>query len=88
MLARKDSIIRPGTRIYTQLSIIKADYHPGNITVEELLAQIKECSKPLEDDDIMEQFQALFSANADYLSYLYKCIGFVYPIGLYDNTAV
>lgn len=76
LLARKDSMIRPGTRIFTQLSIIKADYHLGNITVEELLAQIKECSKPLEDDDIMEQFQALFSANTNNLEYLYKCSGF------------
>lgn len=75
-LDREDAESMISQRVYTQLCIIKTDYHLGNITVEELLARIKECAQPLEDDNAMEQCQALFGANADYLDYLCKCSGF------------
>lgn len=77
VLARKDAAeIMVGSRVYSQICILRADYHLGNITIEEMLARVKECSKPQEDDDAMGQIHALFDANAYYLEYLYKCSGF------------
>ena len=75
-LAREDAEKMVSERVYTQLCIIKANYHLEEITIEELLMRIKECSKPLEGDGAMEQYHALFNANACYLEYLYKCSGF------------
>ena len=65
-----------GLRVYIPLYTARADYHLGNITLEELLAQVKECTRFHEDFIANEQCEALLTANACYLDYLCKCSGY------------
>jgi len=60
-------------RVLAKLYCVQADYHLGKIGIEELLGRIEEYSVPQEDASAMEQCTALFTANAYYLDYLYKC---------------
>lgn len=48
-------------------------YHTGDLTLEELLAQLEENSVIKENYNILERCSALFVSNAYYLEYLHKC---------------
>lgn len=70
-LIRKD-IKTQINRVNIPLNVARADYHFGNITLEELLAQFKKCAVIHEDYVVNEQCEVLFEANAHYIDYLYK----------------
>lgn len=60
-------------RVLLRLYCAQASYHLGELSMEELLDRIEEYSLPRADHTPMEQFSALFTANAYYMDYLYKC---------------
>lgn len=60
-------------RVVARLYCAQADYHLGRLTMEELLEQFLEISKPQEQYNAMERCSALFTANAYRLDYLCKC---------------
>lgn len=62
-----------GDRVVAGLYCVQAAYHLGRMTLEELLSRIEEYAKPHDDYNAMEKCSALFTANAYYLDYLYKC---------------
>ncbi|MCM1181900.1 MAG: hypothetical protein NC337_00815 [Roseburia sp.] len=63
-------------RVVARLYCVQAQYHLGRLSMEELLRQFEEISRPQEDYNAMEQCSALFTANAYCLDYLYKCSGY------------
>lgn len=62
-----------GDRVVAGLYCVQADYHLGRLTMEELLQKIQEYAVPHEDYSDIEKCSALFTANAYYLDYMYKC---------------
>lgn len=62
-----------GDRVVAGLYCAQAEYHLGRLTMEELLRKTEEYARPREDYSAMEKCSALFTANAYYLDYLYKC---------------
>ena len=62
-----------GDRVVAGLYCAQAEYHLGRMTLEELLSRIEEYAKPCDDYNAIEKCSALFTANAYYLDYLYKC---------------
>ncbi len=62
-----------GDRVVAGLYCVQAEYHLGRLTMEELLCRIQEYARPRGDYNDMEKCSALFTANAYYLDYLYKC---------------
>jgi len=59
-------------RVLMRLYCAQAAYHLGKITLEELLGRFEKYSSG-EDYNTMEMCSALFTANAYYLDYMYKC---------------
>lgn len=62
-----------GDRVVAGLYCVQAEYHLGRLTMEELLCRIQEYARPHDDYNAVERCSALFTANAYYLDYLYKC---------------
>lgn len=62
-----------GDRVVAGLYCVQAEYHLGRLSMEELLCRIQEYARPHDDYNDMEKCSALFTANAYYLDYLYKC---------------
>lgn len=62
-----------GDRVVAGLYCVQAEYHMGRLTMEELLSRTEEYAKPHDDYSAVEKCSALFTANAYYLDYLYKC---------------
>lgn len=62
-----------GDRVVAGLYCVQAEYHLGRLTMEELLCRIQEYAVPHDDYNEVEKCSALFTANAYYLDYLYKC---------------
>lgn len=62
-----------GDRVVAELYCAQAAYHLGRLTLEELLSRIEDYARPHEDYNAVEKCSALFTANAYYLDYLYKC---------------
>lgn len=62
-----------GDRVVAGLYCAQAAYHLGRLTLKELLSRIEDYARPHEDYNAMEKCSALFTANAYYLDYLYKC---------------
>lgn len=60
-------------KVVIRLYCVQAAYHTGAISIEELLDKLEEYSKPQKEHNAMEQCSALFTANAYYMDYLYKC---------------
>ncbi len=59
--------------VILQLYCAQASYHLGQLSMEELLRLMERCSRSENAHSAMEQFTALFTANAYYMDYLYKC---------------
>ena len=73
VLAREDVQTIIADKVVTRIYCAQAAYHTGAITIHELLAKLEEYSKPREENNAIEQCTALFTTNAYYMDYLYKC---------------
>ncbi len=60
-------------KVTSRMYCVQAAYHLGELSLEELLEKLEEYSKPVEEHNAIEQCSALFTANAYYMDYLYKC---------------
>lgn len=76
VLAREDVQSIIADKVVTRIYCAQAAYHTGSITIHELLSRLEEYSKPSKDHNALEQCTALFTANAYYMDYLYKCCRF------------